>query len=57
MKPPGDSPVAQVSSLDNGRLNPLFEATVQATQEAILQSMLAADTVTGAGGVNSTGLP
>jgi L-aminopeptidase/D-esterase-like protein len=57
VKPPGDSPVARVSSLDNGHLNPLFEATVQATQEAILQSMLAADTLTGADGIRVFSLP
>jgi L-aminopeptidase/D-esterase-like protein len=57
VKPSGDSPVAQVSSLDNGHLTPLFEATVQATQEAILQSMLAADTMTGADGIRVFALP
>ncbi|HYO72779.1 MAG TPA: P1 family peptidase [Archangium sp.] len=56
-KPPADSPVARVSSLDNEHITPLFEATVQATQEAILQSMLAADTMTGADGIRLFALP
>ncbi|MFY0564984.1 P1 family peptidase [Archangium lansingense] len=57
VNPPADSPVARVSSLDNGHLNPLFEATVQATQEAILHSMLAADTLTGADDIRVFSLP
>ncbi|WNG55557.1 P1 family peptidase [Archangium gephyra] len=56
-KPPDGSQVAQVSSLDNGHLNPLFEATVQATQEAILNALLAADTMTGADGIRVFSLP
>ncbi|PTL78825.1 P1 family peptidase [Vitiosangium sp. GDMCC 1.1324] len=56
-RPPADSPVARVSSLDNEHLNPLFEATVQATQESILNAMLAADTQTGADGVRVFALP
>jgi L-aminopeptidase/D-esterase-like protein len=44
-------------SLDNERIDPLFEATVQATQEAILNSMLAAETMTGADGVRIPALP
>ena len=34
--------------LPNARINPLFAATVQATEEAILNAMLAAETMTGA---------
>ena len=44
-------------SVANERLNPIFEATVQATQEAILNSMLAAETMTGADGVRIPALP
>lgn len=43
--------------LDNERMTPLFEATVQATQEAILNSMLASDTMTGFQSVRVHGLP
>ncbi|QRN99636.1 P1 family peptidase [Archangium violaceum] len=55
--PPTPGPVAPVSTLDNERMNPLFEATVQATQEAILNAMLAADTMTGADGIRVFALP
>jgi L-aminopeptidase/D-esterase-like protein len=55
--PATPGPVATVSALDNERMNPLFEATVQATQEAILNAMLAADTMTGADGIRVFALP
>ena len=56
-QPAGESPVAAVSMLANARMDPLFEATVQATQAAILNAMLAADTMTGADGVRVFALP
>jgi L-aminopeptidase/D-esterase-like protein len=43
--------------LDNPRMNPLFEATVEATEEAILNAMLAAETMTGADGIRVHALP
>ena len=52
-----ESQVAGVSMLDNERMNPLFEATVQATQESILNAMLAAETMTGADGIRVFALP
>ncbi len=52
-----ESQVAGVSMLDNERMNPLFEATVQATQESILNAMLAAETMTGADGIRIFALP
>ncbi|AGC44649.1 D-aminopeptidase [Myxococcus stipitatus DSM 14675] len=54
---PTKTAVASVSSLQNEHLNPLFEATVQATQEAILNAMLASDTMTGADSIRVFGLP
>ena len=54
--PPGER-VARVGSLDNEHLNPLFAATVQATQEAILNALLAAETQTGADGIRVFALP
>ncbi|MFP2957192.1 P1 family peptidase [Myxococcus sp. 1LA] len=57
LKPPAGQSVASVSALDNERMTPLFEATIQATQEAILNSMLASDTMTGAEGSRVFGLP
>jgi len=43
-----DTGVPSVSMLPNVRLNPLFYATVQATEEAIVNAMLGAETMTGA---------
>ena len=43
--------------LPNARINPLFYATVQATEEAILNAMLAAETMTGADEMRVTALP
>jgi D-aminopeptidase len=54
---PGTASVAPVSMLDNERINPVFEATVQATQEAILNAMLASETMTGHQGIRVFGLP
>ena len=34
--------------LPNERMDPLFEATVQATEEAIVNALVAAETMTGA---------
>lgn len=55
--PPEQGTVAAVSMLDNERMNPLFEATVQATQEAILNAMLAAEDMTGADGIRVFAMP
>jgi L-aminopeptidase/D-esterase-like protein len=38
-------------------MNPLFEATVQATEEGILNAMFAADTMEGINGNKSYALP
>ena len=43
--------------LADAALDPLFEATVQATEEAIVEAMLAADTMTGADGRTVHALP
>ena len=43
-----DSGLAQVAMISNDQITPLFEATVQATEEAIINAMLAAQTMTGA---------
>jgi L-aminopeptidase/D-esterase-like protein len=52
-----DTGVAQLSMLPNPRINPLFAATVQATEEAILNAMLAAETMTGANDLRVHALP
>jgi D-aminopeptidase len=43
-KPTGLVPLTM---LPNDRMNPLFEATVQATEEAIINALIAAETMTG----------
>ena len=52
-----ESGVLTEQRLPDGRMNPLFLAAVEATEEAVLNSMLAAPTVTGRGGNCSRGLP
>jgi L-aminopeptidase/D-esterase-like protein len=41
------SGLAGLTMLPNDRMNPLFEATVQATEEAIINALVAAETMTG----------
>ena len=43
--------------LPNERIDPLFQATVEATEEAVVNAMLAAQTMTGADGIRVFGLP
>ena len=52
-----DSGLAQVSMVSNDQITPLFEATVQATEEAIVNAMLAARTMTGADDLTVYALP
>ncbi len=46
-----------VSMLPNEALNPVFEAAVQATEEAILNALMAAETMTGFNGHRVAALP
>jgi L-aminopeptidase/D-esterase-like protein len=48
---------ASLTMLPNERLNPLFEATVQATEEAIVNALVAAETMTGVDGRTVIALP
>ncbi|HMK92997.1 MAG TPA: P1 family peptidase, partial [Thermoleophilia bacterium] len=48
---------ASYEALPNESLDPLFAATVQATEEAIVNAMVAAETMTGADGVTVYALP
>jgi L-aminopeptidase/D-esterase-like protein len=52
-----DTGVARIEMLPNARINPLFAATIQATEEAILNAMLAAETMTGANDLRVFALP
>ena len=47
----------QVEMLANDQLNPLYEATVQAVEEAIINAMVAADTMEGINGNKAYALP
>lgn len=53
-KEPGPNTVQTVS---NERISPLFQATVEATEEAIVNAMVAARTMTGIDGHTIEGLP
>jgi L-aminopeptidase/D-esterase-like protein len=46
-----------LTMLPNDRINPLFQATIDATEEAVVNTMLAAQTMTGADGIRLFGLP
>src|SRR5213083_591481 len=52
-----DSGLAQLAMLSNERITPLFEATVQGTEEAIINAMLAAETMTGADDLKVYAIP
>jgi D-aminopeptidase len=43
--------------LPNERIDPLFQATIEATEEAVVNAMLAAQTMTGVDGIRVFGLP
>jgi L-aminopeptidase/D-esterase-like protein len=52
-----DTGTVRLTMLPNARINPLFGATIQATEEAILNAMLAAETMTGANDQRVYALP
>ncbi|HTF29894.1 MAG TPA: P1 family peptidase, partial [Flavitalea sp.] len=47
----------KVDVLPNDQINPLFEATVQAVEEAIINAMVAAETMEGINSNKSYALP
>jgi len=49
--------VRDLKMLPNQRMNPIFLATVQATEEAIINAMVAAETMKGANDLEVIGLP
>lgn len=49
--------LATVKMLANDRINPIFLATVQATEEAIINAMIAAETMTGVNGNTVYAIP
>ena len=48
---------ASLTMMPNDRMNLLFQATIDATEEAVVNAMLAAETMTGADGIRVFGLP
>jgi D-aminopeptidase len=52
-----DTAVAHLTMVPNSRINPLFYATTQATEEAIVNAMLQAETMTGANYARVYALP
>ena len=46
-----------MDELPNDLINPLFDATVQATEEAIINAMVAAETMEGINGNKAYALP
>jgi D-aminopeptidase len=54
-KPSGE--LASLSMLPNDAMGPIFEATVQATEEAVVNAMVAARDMTGVSGHTVTALP
>jgi D-aminopeptidase len=49
--------IHDIKMLPNDSLDPIFLATVQATEEAVVNAMVAADTMTGINGHTAIGLP
>jgi L-aminopeptidase/D-esterase-like protein len=43
--------------LNDGRIDPIYEAVIDAVEESILNALLAAETMTGAGGNTVQALP
>jgi L-aminopeptidase/D-esterase-like protein len=52
-----DQPLTDVKMLPNDRISPLFQATAQATEAAITNALLAAETTTGANDLRIYALP
>ena len=52
-----DQPVTNVQMLPNDRITPLFQATAQATEAAITNALLAAETTTGANDLRIYAMP
>jgi D-aminopeptidase len=53
----GGAPVAQSASLGNDQLDPVFRATVEATEEAIVNALVAARDMQGTEGHYAKALP
>jgi L-aminopeptidase/D-esterase-like protein len=49
--------IASLTMFPNDRMSPLFEATVQATEECIINALVAAETLAGINGIKAVALP
>ena len=49
--------MSNINSLPNAQMGALFEATVQATEEAVINALVAAETMTGIDGHKVIALP
>ncbi|MEO8453351.1 MAG: P1 family peptidase [Gemmatimonadota bacterium] len=54
---PAKFPVPTISRVASGAMDPLFSATIEATEEAILNALVGAETMTGADYIRSYALP
>lgn len=54
---PSARPTQQLEMLDDSHIDGLFHAVIEATEEAVLNALLAADTMTGRDGVTAYALP
>jgi L-aminopeptidase/D-esterase-like protein len=52
-----DTGMVQVTAIPNAAINPVFEGAIEGTSEAILNALLAAETMTGANGFTMFALP
>jgi len=53
----GNTPPQPVAELPNGAMSALFQGVVEATEEAVINSLLRATTVTGRGGATAEAIP
>ncbi|SVE23425.1 uncharacterized protein METZ01_LOCUS476279, partial [marine metagenome] len=53
----GSRPVSALKMLNNSNLSVIFQATVEATEEAIINAMIAAETMEGRDGNRSEAIP
>jgi len=49
--------VVDIAGLNDFAIGPLFDATIEATEEAILNALVAAETMTGRDGITAHALP
>ena len=52
-----EAETTKLEMLSNAQINPLFDATIFATEAAILNALVAAETMTGRGGLTIEALP